>query len=129
MDEVSMRAVLKRKLRRSINYSDLLLASLAPHTIYNAYDISEITIRKLKLKLELNSILLQDAVDKDEKKKLEEDRNDLQEALAIELEEGIEILDTVASSLRLDGKDDIARQFEILKYIRESELEELKVKT
>lgn len=126
MDEDSERAVLKRKLRRSIDYSDLLLALKKPSTIYEAHDISEITIRKLKLQLLLNSLLLEEAKDKGEKKKLGEERKELQDELIVEFEEGIDILATLAANMRMDGKEDIARQFEILRNVRESELNELK---
>lgn len=128
MDEASIRSIVKKKLRRSINYSDLLVASLIPHTIYDAHDISEVKIRKLKLQLELNSVLLQEA-DGDGKKRLEEERKNLQDALALELEDGVEILNTVASNLRLKGREETARQFEILRDIRQSELDEIKGKS
>lgn len=126
MNNVSVRSILKKKLRRSIDSSELLLASKRSDSIYDVHDISEITIKKLKLQLELNSLLLQEAKDNGEKKKLEEERKELQDALILELEDGVEILTTIVASLRLDGSDDIARQFEILSYVRESELDELK---
>jgi hypothetical protein len=126
MNPDGVRSILKKKLRRSIDYSELLLASKRSDSIYDAHDVSEITIRKLKLQLELNSLLLEETKDNGEKKRLEEERKRLQAMLALELEEGIDILTTVAVGLRLDGKEDVARQFEILRAVRESELRELR---
>jgi biopolymer transport protein ExbB/TolQ len=126
MNDDALRSVLKRKMRRLIDSSELLLASSKPHTLYDAHDISEITIRKLKLQLELNSLLLEEVKNNGDKKKLEEERKELQDALATELENGLEILNTIVASLRLDGKTDKARQLEILRDVRESERDEFK---
>jgi hypothetical protein len=118
-------SVMKKKLKRFIAYSELMLAARNPSTLYDAYDMSEITIRKLKFQLELNSILLEEAKNS-EKKKLEDERKELQDNLILELMDDVELISTIAANLRLDGKDEIARQFEILRDIRESELDEFK---
>jgi hypothetical protein len=122
----AVRSALKRKLTRAIDATELLLLSKRPDTIYDSHDISETTITKLKLQLELNSILLDEAKGNEEKKKLKEEREELQDDLAVELEDGLDILNTISTSLRLSGKQDLARQFEILRDVRESELNELK---
>jgi hypothetical protein len=124
--EDAARSVMKKKLKRLINYSKLMLASRSPSTLYDAYDISEITIRKLKFQLELNSILLEEAENNGDKEKLEDERKELQDDLALELINDVELLSTIAANLRLGDREDIARQFEILRDIRQSELNELK---
>jgi hypothetical protein len=126
IDQDAVRSAFKRKLIRSIDATELLLLSKNSYTVYDAHDISETTIRKLKLQLELNSILLEEAKDNGEKKKLKEERKELQDDLAMELEEGLDILNAVSTSLRLGGREDLAREFEILRDVRESELNELK---
>ncbi|NYZ75758.1 hypothetical protein H0N98_00725 [Candidatus Micrarchaeota archaeon] len=120
-----MRSVMKKKLRRFIDYTKLMLAARNPSTLYDAHEISEITIRKLKFELELNSILLEEAKNNGEKEKLDEERKELRDTLALELADGVEILSTIAANLRLDGREELARQFEILRDIRESELNDL----
>jgi len=124
--EDAVHSVMKKKLNRLINYSKLMLASRSPSTIYDAYDLSEITIRKLKFQLELNSILLEEAENNGDKEKLEDERKELQDDLALELINDVELLSTIAANLRLGDREDIARQFEILRDIRQSELDELK---
>jgi hypothetical protein len=126
IDYDSIRSIMKKKLRSSIEYTTLLLASKRSYSIFDYHDISEITIRKLKLQLELNSLLLKDERNNGDKKKLEEERKELQDVLVLEIQNGVEILNTLVASLRMDGKDDTARQFEILRDVRESELQELK---
>lgn len=126
IDKGAVRSALKRKLTRAIDATELLLLSKKPDTIYDAHDISETTITKLKLQLELNSVLLDEAKDNEGKKKLKEEREELQDDLAAELEDGLDILNTISTSLRLAGKQDLARQFEILRDVRESELNDLK---
>jgi len=121
-----LRSVMKKKLRRSIDYSRLMLAARTPLSLYDEHEISEMTITKLKLELELNSILIEEANNNGEKKRLDEERGELLGSLALELADGLEILNTIASNLRLEGREEIARKFEILRDIRESELNELK---
>ena len=125
INQDAARSVLKRKLTRAIDAVELLLISRTPDTIYDAHDISETTITKIKLQLELNSLLLEEAKDKEEKK-LTEERKELKDDLAVELEDGLDILNTISTSLRLGGNGDLAMEFEILRDVRESELNELK---
>jgi hypothetical protein len=122
VDYNSARSVLRKKLRKSIDSTELLLASKNPGSIYDEHDVSEITIGKLKLQLALNSILMEEAKDDGEKKKLEEKRKELQDALNQELQDDADLLNIIVEYLTLRGKEDVARRFEILKYIRQSEI-------
>lgn len=123
-DDVA-RSIQKRKLRRLIGQTEFLLSLRRPFNLSEAHEISELNVEKIKFQLELNSLMLQDADDSDERRTLEEERKELQSSLADELKNGLEILDTLMNNLRDKGVYDKAEELEILRDVRESELLEL----
>lgn len=127
INKEAKRIVLKRKLRRLIRNIEILLLD-TPHTLAEHNQASELTIDKIKFQLKLNSLLCEEAKGADELKKLEEERKALQTSLADELENGIKILDLLIESFKKYGMNDRAEQLTILRYMRETELEELAIK-
>jgi len=126
ISEEAIRNIQKRKLRRLIGETEFLLSLRRPSTLSEAHDISEMTLEKIKFQLELNYLMLQDVDGTDDRKQLEEERKELQESLAAELSNGLEILDSLMDNLRDIGSYDKAEELEILRDVRESELEEVK---
>ena len=126
ISDEAIRSIQKRKLRRLIGEVDFLISLKRPSSLSEAHYISEMNLEKIKFQLELNSIMLQDADGTDERKQLEGERTELQESLAEELRNGLEILDNLVDNLRDIGMYDKAEELEILKDVRESELEEVK---
>jgi len=127
INKEAKRIVLKRKLRRLIRNIEILLLD-TPYTLAEHHHASELTIDKIKFQLELNSLLYEEAKDADERKKLEEEKKALQASLADELENGIEILDLLVEDFKRYGMNDRAQELTILRYVRQSELEELIIK-
>ena len=125
MNKESLRIVLKRKLRKLIRETELLLSSRKSYTLSEASEISERTLEKIKLQLKLNSLMLEDAKSDEERKELEEEGKELQAALTAELMNGLEVLNSLIESFRRGGMEDRAEELEILRDVRESELLEL----
>ena len=126
ISDEAMHSIQKRKLRKLIGEVDFLISLKRPSSLSEAHYISEMNLERIKFQLELNSLMLQDADGSDERKQLEEKRNELQESFAAELRNGLEILDTLVDNLRDIGMYDKAEELEILRDVRESELEEVK---
>jgi len=125
VNEEAKRIVLKRKLRRLIRTTEMLLLN-TPHILVEYHETSEMKIKKIKFQLELNSLLYEEANDADEKKKLEEEKKALELSLADELKNGLEIMDWLIEDVKRYGMNNRAEELEILRDVRESELEELK---
>jgi len=128
ISDEAVRNIQKRKLRRIIGETDFIISLRRPYTLSEAHEISELKLEKIKFQLELNYLMLQDVDGSDERKQLEEERKELQESLAAELSNGLEILETLTNNLRDMGAYDKAEELEILRDVRESELEEVKGK-
>lgn len=125
ISEEAVRNIMKKKLRRLIRDDEYLLAFRRPLTGSDAYELSETAIEKLKLQLELNSLMLEDAKNDGEKKKLLEEKKDLKNALALELRDGVEILEGLIANLRKTGAMDSADELEVIMDVRRSELDRL----
>ena len=124
VNQEAARIVLKRKLRRLIRTSDLLLLKI-PRNLVDYHESSELKIQKIKFQLKLNSLLAEEANDGVEKKKLDDERKALQTSLADELKNGVEIIDWFRANLKQRGIKDMVEELEILRDVRENELEEL----
>jgi hypothetical protein len=125
MQKEAVRKIMKRKLRKLIRNTDFLLLFKTPLTPEEAYEMSELRMDKLKLQLQLNSLLLEETKDGEERKKLEEERKRLQSMLVDELRNGIEILDVLIPNFKQLGLDEKAEELLVLRAARESELLEL----
>ncbi|MEM3555908.1 MAG: hypothetical protein QXF56_04290 [Candidatus Micrarchaeia archaeon] len=125
MQKEAIRKLMKRKLRKLIRNTDMLLFFKTPSSPAEAFEISELRLNKLKFQLQLNSLLLEETKDGEERKKLEEERKKLQNMLADELRNGIEILDILIPDFKQLGLNDKADELLVLRAARESELLEL----
>ena len=121
----TVRTIMERKLRRLIRNTEFLISLRTYATLPEAHELSETVLSKLKLQLKLNSFMLEDARSDQEKKKLEDERKELQAALAAELENGLGILASIITNLKMRDMEEKAEELEILKDVRESELLEL----
>ncbi|MCX6775924.1 MAG: hypothetical protein NT130_03700 [Candidatus Micrarchaeota archaeon] len=124
VNEEAKRIVIERKLRRLIRTSNVLLLRI-PRNLVDYHEVSELKIQKIKFQLMLNSLLAEEAKGDGEKKKLEDERKALQASLADELKNGVGLIDWLKESMRQRGMNDRAEELEILRDVRESELEEL----
>ena len=127
VNEEARRIVLKRKLRRLIRDAEILLL-YAPHTLAEHHEASELEIEKIKFQLELNSLLYDEAKDAGERKRIEEEKKALQASLADELQNGLELIGWLVEDFKRYGMNDRAEELEILRDVRESELEEIRGK-
>jgi len=127
VNEEARRIVLKRKLRRLIRDAEILLL-YAPHTLAEHHEASELKIEKIKFQLELNSLLYDEAKDAGERKRIEEEKKALQASLADELQNGLELIGWLVEDFKRYGMNDRAEELEILRDVRESELEEIRGK-
>ena len=124
VNQEAARIVLKRKLKRLIRTSDLLLLK-TPRNLVDYHEVSELKIQKIKFQLKLNSLLAEEANDGAERKKLDDERKALQASLTDELKNGVEIMDWLSANLKQRGIKDMAEDLEILRDVRQNELEEL----
>lgn len=124
-NEQALRKVMKRKIKKSIREIDSILFFMRPTTPSEAYEMSELRTNKLKFQLQLNSLMLEEAVNDGERKQLEEERKRLQASLADELRNGLELLDVLIPHFTQLGLKDKAEELALLRGVRESELRQV----